>query len=268
MAKKAIATASTDDPPFAVPAAWPATAVEMWPLDKIKPYDKNPRIHSPQQVAALANAMVEDGVTMPILIDEDGIIIAGHGRRLAAAKNKFREYPVVIARGWTDVQKRAARLKDNQLGLLSEWDDKLLQLEVGALKTDGYNLPLLGFGGEELLRLETLDADMGNRGDLLELVNIAIKDPTYIVAPNDHYVLSDRHHLICASVISDWNLWKPLLDDGALFCPYPGVFVPFSTKAATHPLVMVQPDPYICGHILDRYQEVHGKKAIVKKSGG
>lgn len=120
---------------------WPADKVERWPLDKIIPYPNNPRTHSPEQVAQLARDMKADGVTMPILIDEAGVIIAGHGRRLAAEP----EYPVVIACGWNEAQKRAVRLKDNQLTLLSDWDYDLLRLELTELKAADFDLASLAF---------------------------------------------------------------------------------------------------------------------------
>jgi ParB-like chromosome segregation protein Spo0J len=87
--------------------------------------------------------MLTDGVTMPILVDEAGIIIAGHGRLLAAERNGFAQYPVVVARGWTEEQKRSARIRDNQIGLLSGWDRELLKAELTGLQLSGYDLPLL-----------------------------------------------------------------------------------------------------------------------------
>src|SRR6266576_4237804 len=109
---------------------WPARKVEMWPLAKLKTYDRNPRTHSNDQVILLAQSMKEDGVTTPILIDEKGVIIAGHGRLLAARRNGFDRYPVVIARGWSEEKKRAVRIKDNQISLLAGWDNELIKMEV------------------------------------------------------------------------------------------------------------------------------------------
>ena len=63
------------------PENWPASRVELWPIDRIREYPKNPRTHSDAQIALIAHSMKEDGVTAPILVDEEGIIIAGHGRR-------------------------------------------------------------------------------------------------------------------------------------------------------------------------------------------
>ncbi len=127
------------------PPQWPAARVEMWKIGRIKPYDKNPRTHPEAQIEFLAASMRDEGVTMPILVDEGGVIIAGHGRLLAAIKNGFDEYPVVVARGWSEEKKRAARIRDNTVGLMSGWDAELIKGEIAILKTSGYEIPLLGF---------------------------------------------------------------------------------------------------------------------------
>jgi hypothetical protein len=126
-------------------AVWPAAQVEMWPIARIKPYDNNPRTHPEDQIEVIAKSMIQDGVTAPIFVDEEGVIIYGHGRRLAALKCKFKQYPVIIARGWTEDRKRAVRIKDNQLGLLSGWDMAELRSEVALLQASGFDVPLLGF---------------------------------------------------------------------------------------------------------------------------
>ncbi len=151
MAKTSAKTAAKTPPkapvidrPFA-PPNWPASKVVMWPIAKIKPYPKNPMIHPKAQIDALALDMRTDGVTTAILVDEKGEIIYGHARRLAAIENGFTEYPVMQALGWTDAQKRATRIKDNQRARQSDWDIPTLRLEVGDLKLAGFDLPLLGF---------------------------------------------------------------------------------------------------------------------------
>lgn len=89
-------------------AAWPAAKITMWAIDKIKSYPHNPRTHPPAQIELIARSMKEDGVTAPILIDEKGVIIYGHGRLAAARQCGFKQYPVAVARGWSEAQKRAA----------------------------------------------------------------------------------------------------------------------------------------------------------------
>ncbi len=183
------------DAPFAV-KDWPASRVEMRKLDKIIQYKTNPRIHPPEQVSALARDMREDGVTTPILVDDAGIIIAGHGRLLAAQENKFEEYPVVIARGWTDEQKRAARIKDNQRALQSGWDSELMLLELQTLKLAGYEMPLLGFPERQLLAFGVSSGTDSEQDP--EAVPEVPKKP--VVRKGDLWLLGDEktgHRLLC-----------------------------------------------------------------------
>lgn len=102
------------------------------------------------------------------------------------------------------------------------------------------------------------------RGKLLELVNVTIAEPKHQTHRGDRWRLGDRHTLLVASVMEDWAAWAPLLTGDALFCPYPGPFIAFGEGAEAHSLVMVQPDLYTAGHILDRYAEVHGARSVRK----
>jgi hypothetical protein len=146
---------------WSTPKNWPATKIEMRPLSWIREYPGNPRTHPPAQIELLASSMREDGVTAPILVDEGGVILAGHGRRLAALQNGYMEYPVVVARGWSEEKKRAVRIKDNAFALMSGWDQELLRAEIGLLKVDGYELKLLGFGDAQLVNFMTTPGPPG-----------------------------------------------------------------------------------------------------------
>jgi len=129
---------------------WPADQVERWPIDRLIPYAKNSRTHSEAQIAQLAASMKEWGWTNPVLADEEGGLIAGEGRLLAARQLGYTEVPVMVARGWSDAQKRAYVIADNQLALNAGWDRELLGLELGELKLGGFDLALTGFGELEL----------------------------------------------------------------------------------------------------------------------
>ena len=135
---------------------WPASKVELRPINWIKPYENNPRTHPPAQIELIASSMREDGVTSPILVDEEGVIIAGHGRRLAAIQNGYAEYPIVIARGWSDKKKMSVRLKDNSYAALSGWDKELVRGEIVQLQAMDYDVKLLGFGDTQLVQFTTL----------------------------------------------------------------------------------------------------------------
>jgi len=103
-------------------AEWPADQVERWPLTKLIPYARNARAHSEEQIAQIAASIREWGWTVPVLVDEQGTLIAGHGRVLAAQQLGITDVPTMVARGWTHAQIQAYRLTDNQLALNAGWD--------------------------------------------------------------------------------------------------------------------------------------------------
>jgi len=114
---------------------WPADKVERWSIDRLIPYAKNARTHTDAQVAAIAASIKEWGWTTPALVGEDGGLIAGHARVLAARQLGIVKIPVMVAAGWTEAQRRADVLADNQLAITgSGWDPELLRLELGELK--------------------------------------------------------------------------------------------------------------------------------------
>src|SRR3979411_2803735 len=130
-------------------APWPADHVERWPIERLMPYARNARTHSDAQVSQIAASIREWGWTNPVLVAEDGTIIAGHGRVLAARKLRIAHVPVMIASGWTEAQKRAYAIPDNKLTLNGGWDEELLGLELGELENLGHELDLIGFTGSE-----------------------------------------------------------------------------------------------------------------------
>ena len=128
----------------------PADKVERWVIDRLVPYARNARTHSDAQVAQIAASIKEWGWTTPVLVDEQGGIIAGHGRALAAHKLGMQDVPVVVATGWSDTKKRAYVIADNKLALNAGWDNELLKLELHALTEADYDLSLTGFDADEL----------------------------------------------------------------------------------------------------------------------
>ena len=126
--------------------------MERRAVSALKPYKNNARTHSDEQVAQIAASIQEWGWTQPVLIDEKGGVIAGHGRLMAAKSLGVEEVPVIIARGWSRDQKRAYVLADNQLAINAGWDENWLRVEIGALG-DAFDTSLLGLGSEFLAEL-------------------------------------------------------------------------------------------------------------------
>jgi ParB-like chromosome segregation protein Spo0J len=101
---------------------WPADRVELWPIETLIPYANNPRLHSAADIERIAASILTWGWANPVLVDEQGVLIAGHGRVAAAARLGLRSIPVIIARGWSEEEKQAYRLADNELAARGSWD--------------------------------------------------------------------------------------------------------------------------------------------------
>lgn len=129
---------------------WPADKVERWPIDRPKPRRNNPRTHTPEQIEQLAASIKEWGWTIPILCDERGEIIAGHGRVMAAQSLGLKECPVMVARGWSDAQIRAYVIADNKLAINAGWNDDVLRAELADLEAGDFAMGLIGFSEGEL----------------------------------------------------------------------------------------------------------------------
>src|SRR5690606_17059555 len=164
-----MAAASMRSPPSAAsrsPMPREELAVERWPIERLLPYAANARTHPEDQVAQIAGSIAEFGFNVPCLVDERGVLIAGHGRLLAARKLGLAEVPVIRLDHLTDGQARAFRIADNQIVVNAGWDDATLSAELARLKEDGVDLELLGFPEAELDRLlDGLGNDSGGRGD-------------------------------------------------------------------------------------------------------
>lgn len=113
-------------------------------INEIKPYEKNPRKND-EAAKYVANSIKEFGFKVPIVIDKDGVIIAGHTRYKAAKKLKMKEVPCIMADDLTEEQVKAFRLADNKVGEMAEWDDDLLAEELDGIA----DLDMSDFGFDE-----------------------------------------------------------------------------------------------------------------------
>jgi ParB-like chromosome segregation protein Spo0J len=168
-------------------------AVEHWPIERLIPYTGNARLHGEDQVAKLAASIARFGWTVPCLVDARGVLIAGHGRLLAARSLGLAQVPVIRLDHLTDEDARAYRIADNKLTEIAGWDDERLAAELERLKEDGVSLDLLGFAEDELDRL--LDGlDVGGVSEEED----AVPEPPAeaITRPGDLWLLG-AHRLLC-----------------------------------------------------------------------
>ena len=179
--------------------------IETISVETLIPYARNSRTHSDAQVAQIAASIKEFGFTNPVLIDQGGGIIAGHGRVLAARKLGLPEVPCIRLGHLTDAQKRAYVIADNRLALNAGWDAEMLKVEFAELKELGFDLELTGFDADEIAEL------------LAPAPNAGLTDPDEAPAlpenpstrPGDVWVMG-KHRLLCGDSTS--------MDDLARLC--------------------------------------------------
>jgi hypothetical protein len=133
---------------------WPADKVERWDVSRLKPYPQNPRLHPAGNIAEIRASIERYGFTMPVLVDEAGEVIAGAGRLEAARQLGLTEVPVIVARAWTDTQKRSYRIVDNSVAMGSVWSPDLLKVEFEALKLENDDLTLFTIEPELLMAMD------------------------------------------------------------------------------------------------------------------
>ena len=137
----------------------PDDVIELWDIDEPRDSDANARVHPKDQIEELRGSLREYGQVWPILVREDGEIIAGHGRRQAAKLEGMKQIKVLVARGWSEARCRAFSLLDNQVPLNATWDSAKLALEVQRVKADGGDPLKLGFSKSDMKRLASAAAE-------------------------------------------------------------------------------------------------------------
>jgi DNA modification methylase len=150
--------------------------LEHWPIERLIPSSRNARTHSDAQVAEIAGSIKAFGFSNPILVGDDGDVIAGHGRLAAARKLGLAEVPVVVLHGLTELQRRQLMLADNRIALNAGWDLEMLSLELTDLSALGAELEALGFTAEELAKAlnPVQAAGLTNEDNAPELAETAV----------------------------------------------------------------------------------------------
>lgn len=175
-------------------------AVVYRPAEALIPYARNARTHSEAQIAQIAGSIREFGFVNPVLVDEEGGIIAGHGRVLAALLLGLETIPTITLAHLTPAQRRAFVIADNKLALNAGWDEELLRLELEELAEGGFEVGLLGFSDTELEALLTGEGTGKTHPD-------EVPEPGPAVVKPGQVWLLGAHRLICGSALeaADWH---------------------------------------------------------------
>lgn len=248
-------------------------------IDSLTPDPVNARLHPERNMEAIKQSLIMYGQVKPIVVrEETGVVMAGNGTLAAAKELGWTEIAVSMV-SMNEVEAAGYGLADNRTAELAKWDfevvarlDKLLiqarhaqvgwsgdELEV--LRMTDWTAPEIPANLEpqepQPEDIEQLPGD----AELLMKLKVTIEEPKSIVVSGEVYKLG-KHTLVISDVVEDWANWKDYLKEGTLFCPYPGPLVFLTTKAAKGPILGVQPDCYISGHILDNYKAIHGEKGV------
>lgn len=186
--------------------------LKNYPTDKLIPYARNSRTHNDEQIAQIVASIKEFGFTNPILIGGDDVIIAGHGRLLAAQRMGLKEVPVIRLPHLSETQRKALVIADNKIALNAGWDEEMLALEMKELSELDFDLDILGFSEEELKELATFgDPDPEPQTEEDEIPEL----PTEAVTkPGDIWILGN-HRLLCGDTTHIDDVQKLMQNDVA-----------------------------------------------------
>lgn len=265
-------------------------AYRVMPVSEILENPKAWRSHPDAQVEALRSVLDAVGLVKPLIFNiRTGRLVDGKARLDLAKREGQEALPVVIV-DLTEAEEALILATLDPLAALAEIDHSALAALLREVETDDvFVMGMLADLASEA-DLDGLEAIAGeqpgsaegdgvtppspednsgqdegdaDRSSTLRLLDVTIGEPRHEVKAGDVWRLGGRHVLVCLSVVDSWPQWVSHLDeDGAALCPFPGPFVPLSAKARERKLVLVQPDPYLAGHLLDRFADVHGEDGV------
>ena len=175
--------------------------IETWPIGRLRPYARNAKIHDDDQVAKIAASMAKFGWTVPCMVADDGELIAGHGRVLAATMLGLKDVPVIRLGHLDEAERRAYRIADNKLTELGDWDEAMLRDEIAGLLAEDFDLSLLGITDADLDALLQDPDALGDDGAIEGEDDIPEPPVTPVSVAGDIWQLGS-HRLICGDSTS------------------------------------------------------------------
>lgn len=262
-------------------------SLQYVPLHELTPATRNPKRHA----GGLRAAIERFGFADPIEIDQrTGRLVAGHGRlEVLQAMHEAGRHPpqwvdtdeqgtwlVPVIQGWTsrsDADAEAYLLANNQLTIAAGWDEAELAALVEDLQqSDPTLLEITGFTDAELESLlADMDSDEGpgehgeggrestqGEGELINLAGVTVGEPDHPVERGQVWRLGERHVLAVACPHTQWPLWTPYLDDGAVLLPYPSPHAALAETPGEGTVVLVQPNTYLAGWLVTKWVRATG----------
>lgn len=210
------------------------------PPGELKPYEGNARIHDEKQITAIMASIKEFGFIGVIITNEDGMVLAGHGRLEAAKRLGLKTIPVRVVSGLTAKQQKAYVLADNKIAQMSKWDKPKLQAEIEMLMNEDFNVEITGFSTAEIdLMIDNSPAPEENDPGDLQPEDLVEENP--VSKPGDLYRLGD-HRLYCSSALERESY--SLLMEGHM-----------ARQCVTDPPYNVAIDGHVCGSGKKKHEE-------------
>ncbi|MFO0201417.1 MAG: ParB/Srx family N-terminal domain-containing protein, partial [Alphaproteobacteria bacterium] len=151
---------------------WMAERIQLRAIASLRPHASNARVHDAAQLAQIMASMQAFGFTNPLLVDEDGVVIAGHGRLAAAEALSIAKVPVIVLKHLAPAQKEALRLADNRIAENATWDQALLHDALASVQAAEIDLAALGFSADELAGILAAAGDAVSDGDAPEALPV------------------------------------------------------------------------------------------------
>lgn len=197
---------------------------ESWDIENIIPYEKNAKIHDDEQISKMANIIDEIGFVNPIIVDENGVILAGHGRRLAALHLKLKKIPVIVVKDLTEKQKGAYRIADNKVSS-DKYDETLLGNEIkDLLKANEHDLSILDIGlfGMNEIELDSIFEkfsidELSGMMPISESESETPKQENLKLSPTHKDIEYEKSYIVsikCSGEEEQQELWTQLKADG------------------------------------------------------
>lgn len=253
--------------------------VELVQLSDVKLDPKNARTHSERNLDSIKESLRQFGQRKPIVITHDGMVVAGNGTVVAAKDLGWVQLSATrIPQDWSKEQITAYAIADNRTAELASWDSEILVPTLQELDKAGM-LEWTGFTDYELENWDTLGPEgdgtgepdakdrenSDDQGSLLNIADVTVEEPKHEVETHDIWELTVpkadvTHVLVVSAVMKEWSLWNDYLQGDAVFVPYPDPYITHADIAKERPLVLVQPDHYLAGHLLDKHVAVYGEQ--------
>jgi hypothetical protein len=248
--------------------------IEPMAIARLRPFPGNARTHSRKQVRQIADSIARFGFSNPILIDDDGNIIAGHGRLEAAKRLGLKDVPTIRLSGLDAAQRRAYALADNKLALNAGWDRGALAVELRALADLKFDAEVTGFSGAEIELVvdgaarsrRTCDPETprGQRAIAGDEAQRPIADAAPASPPSPDRGRGNRA-FAPATVTRRDDMWR--LERHRILCIDPRDLAPIDRMLASEHLVFVALEPALCDRIVHYLRQLTGQDATLAASG-